>query len=87
MQLGLKWNVKVALKRCLLHVNPTRHTYCSHHARLIILSLSSTRHRKIILEMGVRCGWRVRQRHKKVAKQKEEKSGGGSKSGDRKITA
>lgn len=46
MQLGLKWNVKVALKRCLPHVNPTHHTYCSHRARLIILSLSSTRRRK-----------------------------------------
>lgn len=42
MQLGLKWNVKVALKRCLLYVNSTRHTYCSQHAGQNILSLLST---------------------------------------------
>lgn len=43
MQLGLKWNVKVALMRFLLPVNPTQHTRCSRRTRLIILS-PSTKH-------------------------------------------
>lgn len=41
MQLGLKWNVKVALMRFLPSVNPTQHTRCFRHTRLIILSLST----------------------------------------------
>lgn len=62
MQLGLKWNVKVALKRCLLYVNSTRHTYCSQHAGQNILSLLSTHththaHHRKLKEMEPRCGW------------------------------
>lgn len=41
MQLGLKWNAKVALMRFLLPVKPTQHSRCSRHTRLIILSLSA----------------------------------------------
>lgn len=41
MQLGLKWNVKVALMRFLLPVNLTQRTRCSRRTRLIILSLST----------------------------------------------
>lgn len=38
--------------------------------------------------MGVRCGWRERDREMEKEKEaKGEKSGGGSKSGDREITA
>lgn len=88
MQLRLKWNVKVALMRCLLRVNPTQHTYCSHHARLIILSLSSKHRRKREFERwGRAVGGEREMETAKVAKREGEKSGGGSKSGDREITA
>lgn len=89
MQLGLKWNVKVALMRCLLRVNPTQHTYCSHHARLIILSLSSKHRRKREFERWGRAvvGEREMEMGKVASKREGEKSGGGSKSGDREIMA
>lgn len=96
MQLGLKWNVKVALKRCLLYVNSTRHTYCSQHAGQNILSLLSTHththaHHRKLKEMEPRCGWGEKQRREKLAverkKKRRGKSGGGAKSGDRKIRA
>lgn len=43
LQLAVKWNVKVALKRCLLRVDPTRRSYCSRGARAdYIISLLHT---------------------------------------------
>lgn len=74
--------------RCLLCVDPTQHTYCSHHARLIILSCSSKYGRTQEFEKWVRAvGGEREMETGKGAKRDGEKSGGGSKSGDREIAA
>lgn len=86
MQLGLRWNVKVALMKFLLPVKPTQHSRCSRHTRLIILSLS-TKH-------GSTCEsdrelWVERETgtEKWAKKDGGKKTGGGSNSGDREIVA